>query len=47
MQAVDLLTKLESTLSRVVHIDDEVNAKIAKASVAFGRLSESMESDLI
>ena len=29
---------LGSTLSRVVHINDEVNAKIAKASAAFGRL---------
>ena len=27
-----------STLSRAVHIDDEVTARIAKASVAFGRL---------
>ena len=27
-----------STLSRVVHIDDEVNTRIAKASAAFGRL---------
>ena len=26
-----------STLSRAVHIDDEVTARIAKASVAFGR----------
>ena len=27
-----------STLSRAVHIDDEVTARTAKASVAFGRL---------
>ena len=38
MQIVDKLTYLGSTLSRVVHIDDEVNARIAKASAAFGRL---------
>ena len=34
---VDKFTYLGSTLSRVVHIDDEVNARIAKASAAFGR----------
>ena len=31
LQVVDRFTYLEGTLSRVVHIDDEVNAKIAKA----------------
>ena len=30
------------TVYRVVHIDDEVNARIAKASAAFGRLYESI-----
>ena len=35
--SVDKFTYLGSTLSRVVHIDDEVNARIAKASAAFGR----------
>ena len=29
---------LESTLSRAVYIDDEVTARIAEASVVFGRL---------
>ena len=38
LQVVDKFTYLESTLSRVVHIDEEVNARIAKASAAFGRL---------
>ena len=38
LQVVDKFTFLGSTLSRVVHIDDEVNARIAKASAAFGRL---------
>ena len=38
LQVVDKFTYLRSTLSRVVHIDDEVNARIAKASAAFGRL---------
>ena len=33
---------LGSTLSRVMHIDDEVNARIAKASAAFGRLRGSV-----
>ena len=38
LQVVDKFTYLGSTLSRAVHIDDEVTAKTAKASVAFGRL---------
>ena len=39
---VDKFTYLRSTLSRVVHIDDEVNARIAKAIAAFGRLRGSI-----
>ena len=39
---VDTFTFLGSTLSRVVHIDDEVNARITKASAAFGRLRGSI-----
>ena len=35
---VDKFTYFGSTLSRVVLIDDEVNARTAKASSAFGRL---------
>ena len=42
LQVVDKFTYLGSTFSRVVHIDDEVNARIAKASVAFGRLRGSI-----
>ena len=42
LQVVDKFTYLGSTLSRVVHIDDEVNATIAKASAAFGRLRGSI-----
>ena len=42
LQVLDKLTYLGSTLSRVVHIDDEVNAWIAKASAAFGRLRGSV-----
>ena len=42
LQVVDKFTYLESTLSRVVRIDDEVNARIAKASAAFGRLRGSI-----
>ena len=41
LQVVDKFTYLGSTLSRVVHIDDEVNARIAKASAAFGWLRGS------
>ena len=42
LQVVDKFTYLGSTLSRVVHIDDEVSARIAKASAAFGRLRGSV-----
>ena len=42
LQVVDKFTYLGSTLSRVVHIDDEVNDRIAKASAAFGRLCGSV-----
>ena len=42
LQVVDKFTYLGSTLSRVVHIDDEVNARITKASAAFGRLRGSV-----
>ena len=42
LQVVDKFTYLGSTLSRVVHIDDKVNARIAKASAAFGRLRGSV-----
>ena len=38
LKVVDKFTYLGSTLSRAVHIDDEITAKIAKASVAFGRI---------
>ena len=38
LNVVDKFTYLESTLSRVVHIDDEDTARIAKASVSLGRL---------
>ena len=42
LQVVDKVTYLGSTLSRVVHTDDEVNARTAKASAAFGRLRGSI-----
>ena len=42
LQVVDKFTYLGNTLSRFVHIDDEVNARIAKASAAFGRLRGSI-----
>ena len=38
-KVVDKFTYLGSTLSRAVHIDDEVTARTAKASVAFGKTS--------
>ena len=43
LQVVDKFIYLGSTLSRVVHIDDEVSARIAKASAAFGRLRGSRD----
>ena len=42
LQVVDKSTYLGSTLSRVVHIDDEVSARIAKACAAFDRLRGSV-----
>ena len=42
LQVIDKFTYFGSTLFRVVHIDDEVNARIAKASTAFGRLRGSI-----
>ena len=42
LQVVDKFTYLGSTLSGVVHIDNEVSARIAKASAAFGRLRGSI-----
>ena len=42
LQAVDNFTYLGSTLSKVVHIDTEVNNRIAMASVTFGRLRENV-----
>jgi hypothetical protein len=38
LNIVDRFTYLGSTLSQAVHIDDEVNLRIARASAAFGRL---------
>lgn len=42
LSSVRRFTYLGSTLSSCVHIDDEVNARIAKASAAFGRLRSSV-----
>ena len=38
LKVIDKFTYLGSTLFRAVHIDDEVTARTAKASVAFGSL---------
>ena len=42
LNVVDKFTYLGSTLSRNVLIDDEVNARLAKASFAFGRLYKNV-----
>ena len=42
LQVVDKFTYLGSTVSRIVNIDDDVNARIAKASAAFGQLRGSV-----
>ena len=39
---MDKFTYLGSTLSRNIVIDDEVNARLAKASAAFGRLHKNV-----
>ena len=41
---IDRFAYLGSTLSRVVYIDDEVNARIAKASATFGQLHGSVSN---
>ena len=42
LNVVDRFTYLGSTLSRRVVIDDEVNARLSKASIAFGRLHKNV-----
>ena len=42
LKAVDKFTYLGSTLSRNVTIDDEIDARLAKASAAFGRLQKNV-----
>ena len=42
LKAVDKFTYLGSTLSRNVVIDDKVDARLAKANSAFGRLNKSV-----
>ena len=42
--SVDKFTYMGSTISRAVHIDDEVTARTAKASVAFGRPCKCLEA---
>ena len=42
LNAVDKFTYLGSTLSKNAVIDDEVNARLAKASIAFGRLHKNV-----
>ena len=46
LQIVDYYTYLGSSLSRPVPIDEEVNARIATTSVAFGRLRGHVKAGL-
>ena len=46
LQAVDKFAYLGSSLSRAVYIDDEVTSRIAKASVAFGRLHRNIRDQI-
>ncbi|XP_012946883.1 uncharacterized protein LOC106014210 [Aplysia californica] len=41
-QAADHFTCLGSRLSRAVHIDAEINTRVAKASASFGRLRKNV-----
>ena len=45
LKVIDRSTYLGSTLSRAVHIDDEVTARIANASVVFGRKRNGINPD--
>jgi hypothetical protein len=42
LNVVDRFTYLGSTLSQAVHIDNEINIRIARASSALGRLRENV-----
>ena len=42
LNAVDKFTYLGSVLSRDIHIDNEVDARIARASSVFGRLQRKV-----
>ena len=42
LATVDKFVHLGSTLSRSVHVDDEIHARTAKASSAFGRVRSSV-----
>ena len=42
LKSVDKFTYLGSTLSRNVNIDDEIQCRLAKASSAFGQLSQQV-----
>jgi hypothetical protein len=42
LNVVDRFTYLGSTLSQAVHIDNEINIRIARTSSAFGRLRENV-----
>ena len=46
LQLIDKFTYLGSTLSRVVHFDDEVSVRIAKANAAFGQLRGRFEIEV-
>ena len=45
LKAVDKFCYLGSVLSSAANIDDDVSARLAKASAAFGRLSKRLWND--
>ena len=47
LKVVDQFTYFGSTISRAVHIDDEVTARIAKARVEFGRFHANVSGSIM
>ena len=46
LKVVDTFAHMGSTLSRAVHINDQITARTAKAKVAFGRMRICLGSEM-